>query len=235
MALTLPAGEEKRRTVEAMFDRIAPRYDFMNGVISLGTHRGWKRAAVTALDLEPGSCVVDLACGTGDLCAEAGSQGLRAIGVDVSAGMLAVARRRGVAVMLARGSGDALPFRDGAIDGLTCGFALRNFVAIQPVLAEIARVLRPGGRAAFLEVDTPKNRLVAVAHRAYFERVVPLVGAMLSDPFAYSYLPTSAAYLPDEDELRSMFDAAGFGKVRKRKLLAGAAQLLVAERAEGAE
>ena len=144
--------------------------------------------------------------------------------------MLAVARRRGAGRLLARGSGDALPFRDGAIDGLTCGFALRNFVAIEPVLVEVARVLRPGGRVAFLEVDAPTNRVMALAHRLYFERVVPLLGAMLSDPFAYSYLPTSAAYLPDEQALRAMFGAAGFAAVRKRRFLAGAAQLLVAER-----
>lgn len=230
MAVTLPQGEAKRRTVESMFDRIAPRYDLLNGVISLGAHRRWKRAAVAALGLEPGAIVVDLACGTGDLASEAESRGLATVGIDVSAGMLAVAKRRGAASALVRASGDALPFADGAVDGVTCGFALRNFVAIEPVLAEVARVLRPGGRAAFVEVDAPKNALVAAGHRLYFERLVPLVGAALSDPVAYSYLPSSAAYLPPEAELRAMLARAGFASVRKRRFLAGAAQLLVGER-----
>jgi demethylmenaquinone methyltransferase/2-methoxy-6-polyprenyl-1,4-benzoquinol methylase len=233
MALTLPRGEAKRRTVEAMFDRIAPRYDLLNGVISLGSHRGWKRAAVAALGLEPGALVVDLACGTGDLAAESEARGLRAIGVDVSAGMLAVASRRRAASLLVRGNGEALPFADGAVDGVTCGFALRNFVAIDAVLGEIGRVLRPGGRAAFLEVDRPRSRPVAWAHGIYFDRVVPLLGAALSDPFAYSYLPSSAAYLPSEAALRAMMGRAGLVDVAKRRLLAGAAQLLVAARAGG--
>lgn len=233
MALTLPIGEEKRRTVEAMFDRIAPRYDLMNGVISLGTHRGWKRAAVAALGLPAGARVVDLACGTGDLAAEAEARDLRAIGVDVSVGMLSVARERRAASVLVRGSGEALPFGSGTIDGVTCGFALRNFVAIAPVFAEVARVLRPGGRAVFLEVDAPRSAVVAGAHRLYFERVVPLLGALLSDRFAYSYLPSSAAYLPPEAELRGLLAGAGFRTVAKRRLLAGAAQMLVAERDGG--
>lgn len=231
MALTLPVGEAKRRTVESMFDRIAPRYDLLNGVISLGSHRGWKRAAVRALGLAPGASIVDLACGTGDLAAEAGARGLCAVGVDVSAGMLAVARRRRAAAGLVRASGDALPFSSRAFDGVTCGFALRNFVDIEAVLAEVARILRPGGRAAFLEVDVPSGALVTAAHRVYFERIVPMVGAMLSDPFAYSYLPSSAAYLPPEDELRAMMTRAGLRAVTKRRFLAGAAQLLVGERA----
>lgn len=231
MALTLPQGEAKRRTVESMFDRIAPRYDLLNGVISLGAHRRWKRAAIAALGLAPASLVLDLACGTGDLAAEAEACGLRAIGVDVSAGMLAVARERAAASLLVRGSGDALPLADASVDGVACGFALRNFVAIEPVLAEVVRVLRPGGRAAFLEVDAPRSGIVRGAHRLYFERLVPAVGALLSDRVAYSYLPRSTAYLPADAAMHAMMTRVGFEGVAKRRLLAGAAQLLVGVRA----
>jgi demethylmenaquinone methyltransferase/2-methoxy-6-polyprenyl-1,4-benzoquinol methylase len=230
MAMTLPEGQAKRRAVETMFDRIAPRYDLLNGIISLGTHRGWKRAAVEALAVRPDDRVVDLACGTGDLAAEAARAGARVVGIDVSMGMLRMARGRRAGALLVRGSGDALPVQSGTIDGVTCGFALRNFVAVEPVLAEIARVLRPGGRVAFVEVDAPTSSLVARAHRLYFERLVPFVGAMLSDRRAYEYLPASVAYLPSEDELRAMCDRAGFVRVDKCRFLGGAAQLLVAER-----
>jgi len=228
--VTLPQGTEKRRVVEEMFDRIAPRYDVMNGLISLGTHRRWKRLAVDALGVAPGSCVLDLACGTGDLLEEIDRVGAYGVGVDVSAGMLTAARRRGVPGMLVRASGDAMPLPTASVDGVVCGFALRNFVAIDDVLHEVARVLRQGARAAFLEVDRPTTPLLTGAHRLYFERVVPLVGGLLSDRSAYRYLPNSAAYLPDEDTLSALFVDAGFEPPEKRRLMMGAAQLVVSRR-----
>lgn len=230
MAVTLPTQADKRRVVEAMFDRIAPRYDRLNTLISFGAHRRWKRAAVAALAVTPGAVIVDLACGTGDLAHEIARAGGRALGVDVSAGMLHEAHRRAPTIELVRGDGAALPFATDAIDGITCGFALRNFVQIGPVLVEMARVLRPGGRIALVEVDRPANALVRRAHGLYFERLVPLVGGMLSDRWAYAYLPSSAAYLPDEAAMRALLVDAGFGAVAKRGLMAGAAQLLTAEK-----
>lgn len=230
MALTLPAGAEKRRVVDAMFDRIAPRYDRLNALVSLGAHAHWKRAAVAALGLAPGARVVDLACGTGDLASLAEARGLHAVGVDRSGGMLAQARRRRAARALVRADGGFLPLRAASVDGVVCGFALRNLVAIPPVLAEVARVLRPAGRLAILEVDRPQSGLVRRVHGLYFSRVVPLLGALFSEREAYAYLPASTAYLPDERALRAAFEEAGFASVRKRTFLFGAAQLLVAVR-----
>jgi demethylmenaquinone methyltransferase/2-methoxy-6-polyprenyl-1,4-benzoquinol methylase len=230
--LDLPRGVEKRRAVEEIFDRIAPRYDLLNGLITLGAHRRWKRAAIEALGAGPASRVVDLACGTGDLLFELDRKGIRGVGVDVSAGMLAAARRRGAPGTLTRASAEELPFPSASCDGLACGFALRNFVSIEQVLHEAARVLRPGARVAFVEVDRPRTPLLASLHGVWFDRVVPLVGRLASDAAAYRYLPASAHYLPDEASLRRLFEQAGFTDVRKRTFFLGAAQLVSARRSE---
>lgn len=225
----LPTGAAKVAAVDAMFDAIAPRYDLCNRVISLGLDVGWRRRTVRALGLPPGARVLDLACGTGDLCRELVSAGLRPIGVDRSAGMLAAAAGRTPASLL-RGDALGLPLSDGAVEGVVCGFALRNFAELAPVFAECARVLRPGGPAAFLEVDTPAHPLLRLGHRVWFGRMVPLLGGLLSDRSAYRYLPRSVAYLPDPDALADMLASAGFKAVRRTPLAGGIAQLLTGVR-----
>lgn len=228
--MTLPAAAEKRAVVEAMFDRIAPRYDLMNRLMTFGVDRGWRRHAIAALALRPSERVLDLACGSGDLAAEASATGARVIGLDFSAGMLRTAAARDLGVGLVRGDALALPLADGSIDAIVSGFALRNFVDLPGAFAECARVLRPGGRIALLEVDRPASALLRLGHDIYFRRVVPLLGALISDRAAYAYLPESTAYLPDAPTLAGMLGGAGFTAPRKRSFLAGAAQLLVAER-----
>jgi demethylmenaquinone methyltransferase/2-methoxy-6-polyprenyl-1,4-benzoquinol methylase len=223
----LPRGEAKVAAVDAMFDTIAPRYDLCNRVISLGLDTGWRRRTVRALELAPGSVVLDLACGTGDLCRELQRSGLNAVGVDRSAGMLAAARTTSP---LVRGDALGMPLGDGAVDGIVCGFALRNFAQLPPVLAECARVLRPGGRLALLEVAEPARPLVRFGHSVWFGRVVPFIGGLLSDRAAYRYLPRSVAYLPGEAELAGMLSDAGFDGIRRRALSGGLAQLVTGER-----
>ena len=226
----LPSASEKRARVRAMFERIAPRYDAMNRLLTGGLDQRWRRTALAAIAVGPGDRVLDLACGTGDLCALARERGARVVGVDFARAMLAGARRRGVGAAFVQGDAAALPLADACADALTCGFAFRNFEALAPVLRECARVLRPGGRLAILEVDRPASAPLRRAHSLYFDRVVPLVGGILSDRAAYRYLPASTAYLPAEAELRALLAAAGFAAVRKRRLLLGAAQLVTAER-----
>jgi demethylmenaquinone methyltransferase/2-methoxy-6-polyprenyl-1,4-benzoquinol methylase len=224
----LPRGDEKARAVRAMFDAIAPRYDLVNRVMTFRMDVGWRRRTVAALQLPRASTVLDLACGTGDLCRELAHAGFEPVGVDFSAGMLAAAR---TTAPLVRGDVLHLPVRDAAADGITCGFALRNLVALAPFAAELARVVRPGGRLALLETAEPPNPVMRWGHRVYFGRVVPLVGGWLSDPDAYRYLPRSVAYLPPPDELVGVFARAGFPGLTRTRLSGGIAQLLTGTRA----
>ena len=223
----LPAGEEKARVVEEMFDRIAPRYDLLNRMLTFRMDVGWRRTAVAALGLDPGARVIDLACGTGDLCRTLRAAGHKPIGVDFSAGMLGAAHTD---APLVRADASRLPFRDAGFDAVTCGFALRNFVDLAAVLAECARMLRPQGGIALLDVGEPTSAPARAVHKLWFRRVVPIVGGLLSDRRAYTYLPASTAYLPPQLELLDLISAAGFDNVEHRTLGAGAAQLITGVR-----
>ena len=225
---TLPTEEEKAVIVRAMFERIAPRYDALNRLFSFRLDQHWRRETIRALALSPQDTVLDLACGTGDLSELAAQSGARVIGVDFAGNMLSGARRRSIRAELAQADASCLPFRSGWASVVVSGFALRNFVSIPAVLAEISRVLTPGGRVAFLEVDTPHNMFLRWGHSIYFNRVVPLLGAVLSDAWAYSYLPRSVAYLPEPAALQEMFAKADLRNFTKRRLSGGIAQLLTA-------
>ena len=225
---SLPQGEEKVEAVRQMFDAIAPRYDLINRLMTFRLDVRWRRLAVWSLELSPGAVVADLASGTGDLCAELGRQQLRPLSVDLSFGMLH-ADRSGAP----RAQADILrlPFPDAALDGVTCGFALRNLVDLGVFFDELGRVVRPGGRIALLDVATPPNPILRWGHHIYFGRVVPLIGGLLSDPAAYRYLPRSVAYLPPPAEMLARLRSAGFTTVQRRLLSGGITQLVTATRA----
>ena len=211
-----------------MFDTIAPRYDLVNRVMTFGLDQRWRRSTVTALALAEGALVLDLACGTGDLSRAAQRLGYRVVGADLSAGMLAA---NGAATPLVEGDGSRMPFAAAAFDGLVCGYALRNFTDLAATLAECARVLRPGGRLAVLEVDAPTSPLWRAGFDLWFTKAVPVLGGVLSDRQAYRYLPESVAYLPPTPVLRRMLLEAGFSGVGIRPLAGGLSQLVVATRA----
>lgn len=227
MPETLPEGEEKVEAVRTMFDAIAPRYDLVNRIMTFRMDVRWRRRTVASLRLPPGAIVLDLACGTGDLCRELEASGLTPIGVDLSYGMLAAARTD---APLVHGDALRLPLPDTSVHGVTCGFALRNFESLPPFFAELARIVRPGGRIALLEVAEPPNRFLRWGHGVYFGKVVPLVGGLLSDPAAYRYLPRSVAYLPEPTEMLDQLRGAGFADVDRTLLSVGIAQLVSARR-----
>jgi len=224
----LPTGASKRDAVQAMFDRVAPSYERMNRVISLGQDRRWRRHALDALALARGSLVLDLACGTGDLCRDLADIGQRPIGIDLSAGMLAAAH---TGAPLVRGDGAALPFPDQSLDGVICGFALRNFVDLDTVFAECARVLRPGGRLSALDAAVPAHALLRAGNAVWFRGAVPLLGRVLAgDGEAYAYLPRSTAYLPSPTELLGRLHSAGFGGAARRTFTGGSVQIITGTR-----
>jgi demethylmenaquinone methyltransferase/2-methoxy-6-polyprenyl-1,4-benzoquinol methylase len=223
----LPKGAEKVEAVREMFDAIAPRYDFVNRLMTFRLDTRWRKQTVSALNLPEGSRVLDLASGTGDLCIELKQNGYRPISMDLSFGMLS-ADRSGVP----RTQVDILklPVPNMCVDGITCGFALRNLENLQMFFVELARVTRHGGRIALLDVSVPTNRFVRFGNKIYFGRVVPIIGGLFSNRAAYRYLPRSVAYLPEPDKLISMLQQAGFADAQHKQLSGGLTQLIVATR-----
>ena len=210
-----------------MFDRIAPRYDTVNRIMTFRLDVRWRRLAVEALGLRSGSIVLDLACGTGDLCIDLKRADLHPIGVDFSSGMLAFGR---TSAQLLNADVLKLPVRAASVDGVTCGFALRNFADLGDFFREVARVTRPGAAIALLDASEPENPVLRFGHGLYFRRLVPAIGGLLSDRSAYGYLPKSLAYLPAPATMSQMLRDAGFESVTHRKLTGGAAQLITATR-----
>ncbi len=221
----LPLGEAKRERVRAIFERIAPRYDLLNRLLTGGLDRRWRRRAVERVALHRGEWLLDLACGTGDLAGLAAARGARVVGLDFATAMLRRARTRVPAADLVRADAARIPLADASVDAAVCGFALRNLVAREPVLAELRRVLRPGGRVALLDVGRPQGALLRRAHGLVLDGVAPRLGGWLSDRDAYRYLPRSTAYLPDPGAVAGELERAGFGDVGFEALALGAAWL----------
>lgn len=225
----LPEGDDKRTAVRDMFDAIAPRYDMVNRIMTFRLDVRWRKRAVHTLQLEPASLVIDLASGTGDLCNDLSSAGYRPISFDLSLGMLRADRS---GAPRAQADITNLPLPGASVDGATCGFALRNLVDLDAFFAELARVLRPGGRIALLDVGVPRNPLIRWGNSIYFGKVVPKIGAVLSDGAAYRYLPKSVAYLPEPDAMTAMLRRTGFVDARHELLSGGLTQLLTGTRAD---
>ena len=212
--------------VHELFSRIAPRYDLLNRVMTGGRDRRWRAITVAETRLPRGGTALDVATGTGDLAlalARVAGPGGRVVGIDFAEAMLEVARRKahqhGVTVEFRHADALDLPFPNASFDAVTIGFGLRNVTDIPRALAEMARVLRPGGRMACLEVTKPRVPLLAAGFYTYFDHVVPLLGALLSPSReAYTYLPCSLRPFPDAPLLRHMMLEAGFRRVHLRLL-----------------
>ncbi|HET9808693.1 MAG TPA: ubiquinone/menaquinone biosynthesis methyltransferase [Candidatus Limnocylindria bacterium] len=226
------------RRIAEMFDRVAPRYDRLNRVLSGGRDIGWRRRAVALARLDPQQVAVDLGVGTGDLAfglLAASDSSARVVGVDLSPVMLEALRRRADAsgerrVLPLLATAERLPFADAALDRVVAGFAVRNFGDLPLGLRETRRVLRDGGRAVILELSTPPNRLVGIVYHFYFHRIAPLIAVLLGgDAAAYRYLPRSVATFPDAEGLAQHMREAGFARVRYERLSFGIAAIHVGE------
>jgi demethylmenaquinone methyltransferase/2-methoxy-6-polyprenyl-1,4-benzoquinol methylase len=211
---TLPADD-----VRTMFDRIAPVYDVMNRVMTAGLDLRWRRLTAEAV-VRQGDRVLDACCGTGDLAVADLRAGGDVTGLDFSPRMLERARRKSAAVKWVEGDMLALPFEDGSFETATVGFGVRNVVDLEHGLAELARILVPGGRLAILEITTPTG-LLAPFYRLWFDRIVPLIGKVLKGGEAYSYLPASVRRFPDKKALAGLLRAAGFDGVEYRTFAGG--------------
>ena len=204
-----------------MFDRISGRYDVMNSVMSAGLHHRWRARTVDVTGLGPGDDALDVCCGTGDLALElrrrVGPAG-RVVGLDFSAPMLALAARKptvaGATVEWLEGNALELPFGDASFDAATVGFGVRNVADVPRAIREMARVVRPGGRVAILEITTPQRPPLKWFYSVWFDRVVPLLGAAAGDREAYTYLPSSVRRFPPAWELAGLMHEAGLRDVR---------------------
>jgi demethylmenaquinone methyltransferase / 2-methoxy-6-polyprenyl-1,4-benzoquinol methylase len=232
-----PSSTAARPGSGEMFDAIAARYDMVNRVLSFGVDQSWRRATVAALRIGPGARVLDVATGTGDLAIQVAraAPDVRVVGIDPSAKMLEIGRRKlesaalGDRVELHAGDAQELPFPDAEFDGVCIAFGIRNVPDRARGLREMARVTRPGGRVAILELSEPRGVLAPIA-RLHVHTLVPWVGALLSGAREYRYLERSIAAFPAPEQFAEMMRQAGLEVVEVRPMTFGACHLFVGER-----
>jgi demethylmenaquinone methyltransferase/2-methoxy-6-polyprenyl-1,4-benzoquinol methylase len=215
--------------VRSMFDRIAPVYDVMNRAMTMGLDRKWRRLTAGAV-VRPGDRVLDACCGTGDLALADARAGGRVTGVDFSMEMLARAERKAPEFQWVQADAAALPFDDGSFEVVTVGFGIRNLADLEAGLAELARVLVPGGRLGCLEITRPRG-VLRPFFRLWFDGLVPVAGRFLRGGAAYSYLPASVRRFPGPEDLAGAMRRAGFTEVGWRLLGGGIVALHVGRRA----
>ncbi len=232
----LSYDEERAPKVKRMFTRLAWRYDVVNDVMSFGLHRRWKRQTVgIALDGGRAARLLDLCCGTGDLCFLAERMGARSVfGLDFTLPMLAVARRRklssGAKSGLTEGDALRLPFPDAAFDAITVSYGLRNIADPAAALAEMRRVLAPGGRAVILDFGKPDNPVAAALYGAFLHTMMPAVGWLFhGDPETYLYIPASLERYPGQRGVAELMRRAGFVNVLFEERLLGTMGINVGE------
>ncbi len=231
---------EKGRGIRDMFDKIAPRYDLLNRLLSLGIDRRWRRFAVRQLNIPKNGMVLDIATGTGDVALEIGRQtdsSVKIVGSDFTQGMLVLGQEKIAEspyrdrIVLVNAPCEEMPHPGGLFDGITIAFGIRNVVDRQKGLCEMSRVLKPGGRAVILEFATPRNRLFRAIYLFYFLRVLPWLGGLISQRSAYQYLPDSVLEFPEREAFAAMMEEAGFVDVRVHDLTGGIAAVHVGTKA----
>lgn len=223
----------KREQVEHMFDAISPKYDLLNRVLSLGVDQTWRRKTIKAIAAEPVDLLLDVATGTADMAIMAARRNAarKIVGADISAGMLAVGQKKlkdaGLEdrITLQQADSEALPFADNSFDAASVAFGARNFQHLRNGLADMCRVLRPGGRIFVLEFSKPSGPMSPL-FRFYFHIIMPLIGRLVSkDSAAYTYLPKSVDAFPDGQAFLAVLQAAGFRDTTQHRFTGGIATL----------
>ncbi len=214
---TTPQGVLEAGQVRSMFDRVAGVYDLMNTAMTAGLHHHWRARAVDLAGVGPGDRVLDVATGTGDLAIELDRRvgpGGEVIGSDFSEGMLARARAKAPQLRFEWGDAQQLPYPDDDFVAATVGFGARNFSDLRAGLAEMTRVVAPGGRVVVLEITTPRRPPLSSFYRLWFDRLVPVLGRVAGDPDAYSYLPSSVKRFPGPEKLAALMSEVGLQQIR---------------------
>ena len=236
LAAAFTTPDAKRRHVRRLFATIADRYDLVTRLLSYGQDARWKDRLTRTIAPRPGERALDLACGTGDIAFRLAAPGARVCGLDITPRMLQLARRKSASGACTWTAGDmtALPFADATFDIVTTGYGLRNVPDLDAAVAEIARVLRPGGRFASLDFNRPESPVVRAAYLGYLDAVGGLMGwALHGEPDAYRYIPASIRRYPGAHAVADRLTRAGLGEVSVFRLLGGLMSLHVGRRAVG--
>ena len=230
---------EKGEHIRSMFDSIAPRYDFLNRLLSCGIDRSWRRFAVKQVKFAENGRILDVATGTGDVALEIAAQtppSVKIVGVDFAKEMVELGkvkiRRSPFAgrITMEVAPCEAIPYPDESFDSVTIAFGIRNVVDRIQGLREMHRVLKTGGRAVILEFSTPRSRLFKTLYCFYFLRVLPVIGGLFSKQSAYKYLPDSVLEFPPQEEFKALMATAGFRNLAYYDLTGGIASVYVGEK-----
>lgn len=225
--------EAKSRQIQGMFDNIAPKYDFLNRLLSFRRDTVWRKEAIKAAEIAPKMTVLDLACGTGDVTAEINKQTPEAtvIAGDFSINMLLLAQNKLPNITFTAADAHFLPFKNSSFDRLTIAFGFRNVTEKEKGLAEFYRVIKTGGKACILEFSEPENKIFGAVYKFYFKKILPFIGGIVSgNRKAYAYLPDSVYKFPKRAEYSLMIRKAGFKSAKFKTLMFGAVTIAILDK-----
>lgn len=226
------SDKDKSKNIQDMFNNIADKYDFLNGILSFVLDDKWRRKAIQLADIKDGNKVLDLACGTGDMILEIKKQHstCHVYGADFSINMLNYCKKKVNSCQLTAADAHNLPFKDNSFDRLTIAFGFRNVTDKRQGLSEFLRVIKPSGKICILELTKPENFLTNFLYKIYFVHILPFIGGLLSSRQAYKYLPESVYSFPNHKEYKKMIEDVGFKNVTFKTMLFGAVTIATMEK-----